>query len=116
MNMTGRWLAGALGIMLASSAAGADGKAEYDRRVATDLVQLFESLDRDVDQAVTLLEAAGDVNFLPRFADMDIDRNGRVTVDELARYVEQTHGVRVEAVSPRAVASKPTQPPTPAAR
>ena len=50
-------MAAALAIAVSSTAAGADGKAEYDRRAAADLVQLFQWLDRDHDRAVTRLEA-----------------------------------------------------------
>ena len=74
----------------------ADDKADYDRRAAVRYMELFQSLDRNGDGAVSRDEAQGDLNFSPRFDDMDIDRNGFVTLPELQRYVDQQHGVRVE--------------------
>jgi hypothetical protein len=72
--------------------AGADDKAAYDRRAATRDMNLFQSLDRNNDQAVTKLESHGDLDFGPRFDDMDINRDGIVTRAELLRYVEREHG------------------------
>ena len=72
--------------------AGADDKAAYDRRATTRDLNLFQSLDRNNDQAVTRLESHGDLDFGPRFDDMDINRDGIVTRAELLRYVEREHG------------------------
>jgi hypothetical protein len=99
-------------MLLASGTASAQGKAEHERRVATDLARLFESLDRDADRAVTRVEAAGDVNFLPLFSDIDINRDGVVTSDELARYLALAYGVKLESVpAAPAVASNASKPP-----
>ena len=103
-------------IAVSSAPAGANGKAEYDRRVAADLVQLFQWLDRDHDRAVTRIEAEGDVNFMPRFADMDIDRNDSVSSHELARYIEQTHGLRIDEATTAAAAGESSKPATPPIR
>lgn len=72
---------------------GADEKSDYLRRVAADDTALFHSLDRDADGNVTRLEAQGDVNFLPRFDDFDINMDGIVTTAELQRYLEQRYGI-----------------------
>ena len=86
--------AGVLVLLLACAiSAGADDKSEYNRRVAADDLSLFHSLDRNTDGAVTRLEAQGDINFLPRFDDMEIDMDGAVTTAELQRYLEQQYGV-----------------------
>ena len=117
MRTTSLWLPAALAIAITSASAGAQGKAEHDRRVASDLAQLFASLDRDADRAVTRVEAAGDVNFLPLFADMDVNRDGVVTSDELGRYLQLAYGVKLESVSaPPAVASTASKPPASPAR
>lgn len=86
--------AGAL-VLLAACAvgAGADDKSDYNRRAAERDLSLFHSLDRNADGAVTRLEAQGDINFLPRFADMEIDMDGAVTMAELHRYMERQYGV-----------------------
>ena len=69
-------------------------KLAYDRQSAARYMALFKSLDRNADRVVTQSEAHGDVNFSPRFDDMDIDRDGVVTVPELQRFIEQRHGVQ----------------------
>ena len=74
--------------------AGADDKAEYDRRAAARYNMLFQSLDLDADGTVSRSEAKGDLNFLPRFADMDINGDGIVTMAELQRFIEQEHGMQ----------------------
>ena len=79
----------------ALDAAAADGEAEYDRRNAERYVALFTSLDRNGDGVVTRVEAQGDLTFSPRFDDMDINRDGAVTVAELQRFVLIQHGVAV---------------------
>ena len=84
------------------TAAGADDKAEYDRRSTARYTSLFQSLDRNNDRAVTKLESEGDLDFGPRFDDMDINRDGIVTQAELQRYVEREYGA--QNVSGRVVA------------
>jgi len=81
-------------VLMAACVAGAaaDDKAEYDRRAAARYSMLFQSLDRDADGMVTRVEAQGDLNFGPRFADMDINRDGVVTTAELQRFIAQEHG------------------------
>jgi hypothetical protein len=79
----------------AANAAGTDARAEYELRSAERYVALFVSLDRNKDGVVVRSEAHGDLNFTPRFDDMDINRDGSVTTAELERFVEQQHGVRV---------------------
>ena len=71
----------------------ADDRDDYNRRAAARDLALFQSLDRDVDGAVTRLEAKGDVNFLPRFDDMEVDMDGIVTLVEVQRYIEQQYGM-----------------------
>jgi Ca2+-binding EF-hand superfamily protein len=82
-------------IALASHATGAsaDDKADYQKRVATRFVNLFQELDRDRDGRVTRAEASGDLNFLPSFNDMDINGDNAVTTEELRRFLELRIGV-----------------------
>jgi hypothetical protein len=75
--------------------ASADDRTDYNERVAGHLVALFQELDRDADDVVTREESRGDLNLGPRFADMDINSDGKVTRKELERYNERPYGVRL---------------------
>lgn len=87
--------AGALVLLMACAvSAGADDRSDYNRRAAARDLALFHSLDLDADGAVTRLEARGDINFLPRFDDMEVDMDGVVTTAELHRYLEQQYGIQ----------------------
>lgn len=101
MNMKRVRQAGALVLLLACAmSAGADDRSEYNRRAAARDLSLFHSLDRNADGAVTRLEAQGDINFLPRFDDMEVNMDGVVTAAELHRYLEQQYGVRLNRGRP----------------
>lgn len=89
-------------LLACAMGAGADDRSEYNQRAAADDLSLFHSLDRNVDGAVTRLEAQGDINFLPRFNEMEVDMNGIITTAELLRYLEQHYGVRLERETARA--------------
>lgn len=77
-----------VGIGISSAA---DDRSEYNRRVSERFQSLFQSLDRNGDGGVTVAEAQGDLNFLPYFEDMDINRDGIVTAEELRRYLALNH-------------------------
>ena len=95
MSMRMAHRTGALILLLACAmGVAADDKSEYTRRAAARDLSLFHSLDRTADGAVTLFEARGDINFLPRFDDMEVNMDGVVTAAELHRYLEQQYGVR----------------------
>lgn len=94
-------VAGALLLLLASTmGAGADERADYNRRAAARDLALFQELDRNRDGTVTRLEARGDLNFLPRFNDMEVDMDGVITAAELHRYLERQYGVQLARVPP----------------
>ena len=87
-------------VLLASDAAiGADARTEYYQRAAQHDVTLFRALDVDQNNVVTRAETQGDLDFVPRFNDMDINRDGIVTFDELQRYIAQHYGVTTAAAS-----------------
>jgi hypothetical protein len=101
MKIRSMYQIGALVLLLACAmGAGADDRSEYNRRAAARDLSLFHSLDRNGDGAVTRLEARGDINFLPRFDDMEVDMDGVVTTVELHRYLEQQYGARSNRVRP----------------
>jgi hypothetical protein len=92
---------GALAALLVMAmSAGADDRSDYNRRAAARDLELFHSLDRNADGAVTRLEAQGDINFLPRFDDMEVDLDGTVTTAELHRYLDQQYGVQLKRGRP----------------
>ena len=70
----------------------ADDKAEYERRSIENYVQLFAWLDRDQDGAVSRSEAQGNVHFTAVFDDIDINRDGSVTKEELDRFLALRFG------------------------
>lgn len=82
-----------------AAAAFADDRADYQKRVATRFVNLFQELDRDRDGRVTRAEAAGDLNFLPALGEMDIDGDGAATRAELHRFIELKLGVQVQTAA-----------------
>lgn len=95
MNVKFSLRTGALALLMACAvSAGADDRGDYNRRAAKRDLALFHSLDLNADGAVTRLEARGDINFLPRFDDMEVDMNGIVTAAELHRYLEQQYGIQ----------------------
>jgi hypothetical protein len=94
MSIKTRWQFGTLAVLMAlAMSAGADDRSDYNRRAAREDMSLFHALDRNADGAVTRLEAAGNINFLPRFDDMEVDMDGVVTRAELQRYIEQQYGI-----------------------
>lgn len=92
MRRSAQLLAVALVSALAAATTQAQDKEAFVQRVVARYVVLFASLDRDGDGAVTRLEAQGDVNFLPVFNDIDINRDGIVTKAELDRYLSLEYG------------------------
>jgi hypothetical protein len=89
-------LIGAAFFTALARAANADPQTEYQRRAAERYVALFKSLDHDGGGTVSRAEAKGDLNFAPRFDDMDINRDGVVTTAELQRFIEAEYGLRID--------------------
>jgi hypothetical protein len=98
MSIKSRWQFAALAVLMAlAMSAGADDKSDYNFRAAGEDASLFHALDRNADGAVSRLEARSDINFLPRFDDMEVDMDGIVTRAELQRYIEQHYGISPSA-------------------
>lgn len=81
-------------LAFATTSLWADDKADYNARAAARDVALFQALDRDANGELTLEESKGDLNLGPHFQDIDIDRNGIVTREELQRYIGRHYGVQ----------------------
>ncbi|MDQ2917230.1 MAG: EF-hand domain-containing protein [Pseudomonadota bacterium] len=83
----------ALALLTLSTAAGADARSDYYQRAATRDMASFHAFDSNHDNTVTRTDIGGDVDFGPRFNDMDINRDGIVTLEEMQRYIQQQYGV-----------------------
>lgn len=94
MKLISKHTAAAILLLSASAAAAVDDRMAYNERAAARITELFQSLDRNGDGVVTREESHGDLNFGPRFADMDINRDDNVTREELRRYIEQRYDVK----------------------
>lgn len=83
----------AVALATVAAAAAADDRAEYYRRAATADLAAFRALDLDRDGRLGREEARGDLNLGPRFDDIDINRDGVITAEEMERYIVQTYRV-----------------------
>jgi hypothetical protein len=77
-------------IALVSTLAVADDRADYNRRSAERYVAMFDMADLNRDNAVSRLEAHGTIELEARFNDLDVNRDDKITRDELTRYVGLT--------------------------
>ena len=66
---------------------------DYMRRAAQRDVAMFDALDRDKDGRLTIDEVRGNIDLEARFNDIDINRDGVITREELARYITLRYGV-----------------------
>ena len=60
---------------------------DYLRRAAQRDVALFDAFDRDRDGRLTIEETRGNIDLEVRFNDIDINRDGVITQEELERYI-----------------------------
>lgn len=86
--------AGLLIVAATAVTVAADDRADYNRRAADTDMAAFKQLDLNHDGRLTENEARPDLNLYPRFRDIDIDRNGVITLEEMRGYIERTYGVR----------------------
>lgn len=73
-----------------STLAVADDRGDYNRRSAERYTAMFHLADTNKDNRVSREEAHGTIELEAHFNDIDIDRDGTITWDELARYIEIT--------------------------
>lgn len=83
----------ALLLVVLSIAAVADDRENFNRRAAEADLALLRQPDLNDDGYLTKDEAKGDLRLGPRFDDIDINRDGVITQQEMRRYIEQTYGV-----------------------
>jgi Ca2+-binding EF-hand superfamily protein len=84
------------GLLCAAAAGAAGDREEFQQRAARDDTSAFRELDRNRDGRLTHDEVRPDLNFGPRFDDVDINRDGYIDAGEMRRYLEQTYGVNPE--------------------
>jgi Ca2+-binding EF-hand superfamily protein len=68
----------------------ADDRADYNRRSAERYIAMFRLADLNKDNVVTVGEAQVTIELLANFNDIDTNRDGVITWDELMRYIEAT--------------------------
>ena len=79
--------------LMLSTVAAADARSDYYQRAAATDMASFHALDTNHDNRLTRAEIEGDNDFAPRFNDVDINRDGVVTQEEMQRYIEQHYGM-----------------------
>jgi len=84
-------------LLPAASLAADDARTAYYQRNANADLARFRELDVDKNNALTRQEVRGDVDLTPRFDDIDVNRDGVVTLDELLAYAERQYGVKLTA-------------------
>lgn len=91
MSRPGMWVC----LLVASHVplANADDRGDYNARAVASLAGLFRTLDRNFDGRLTRAEVMGDLNMEPRFDDLDGNRDGVITLQELEDYVTLRYGV-----------------------
>ena len=85
---TKQMTAAGLALVTGAALAQVDQRTEYNRRVAARDVALFGQLDRNADGRLTRDEVKGDNDLGPRFDDIDINRDGVITQEELTRFID----------------------------
>ena len=84
----------AAALLLAQGAAvrADDDRQTYNRRAAQTDMALFRELDRGSNGFLAREDARGDLRLGTRFDDIDTNRDGIVTPEEMRLYIEHTYG------------------------
>ena len=89
----------ALVLVQSASVLADDDKERYNRRAAQTDMSLFRELDRGGNGFLTREDTSGDLHLGPRFDDIDTNRDGTITPQEMQVYIEQTYGAASAPVS-----------------
>ncbi len=68
-------------------------EARYNQRAAQTDMSVFRELDRAGNGLLTPADTKGDLRLGPRFNDIDTNRDGIVTLQEMQVYIEKMYGV-----------------------
>jgi Ca2+-binding EF-hand superfamily protein len=85
-----RWYLISLMAACITTLAVADERGDHNRRSAERYIAMFRLADLNKDNVVTVAEAQGIIELQAHFNDIDTDRDGDITWDELTRYIEAT--------------------------
>jgi hypothetical protein len=69
-----------------------DDRERYNLRAARTDMALFHELDRNRTGLLRREDIAGDLHLGPRFDDIDVNRDGIVTSQEMRLYIERAYG------------------------
>ncbi len=87
-------LAAAAVLVALGAPVGANGdEAAYKQRAARTDLALFREMDPAGNGYLNKEDVRGDLNLGPRFDDIDTNRDGIVTLQELHAYIEKMYGV-----------------------
>ena len=82
-----RWYLALVATCTATTAVAAD-RDEYNRYSAERFIAMFRMNDVNRDNVVSRDEATGTIELVARFDDLDVDRDGNITLGELTRYID----------------------------
>ena len=71
----------------------ANDEAMYNQRAAQTDLSLFREMDRAGKGFLTVEDTRMDMRLGTRFDDIDTNRDGSVTLQEMRAYIEKTYGV-----------------------
>lgn len=67
-------------------------RADYNRTSAERFVAMFRAADVGSRNAITRDDAGTSIELVARFDDIDINRDGTITWDELTRFIDASFG------------------------
>jgi len=67
-------------------------RADYNRSSAERFVAMFHAADVSTSNAITRDDAEGSIELVSRFDDIDINRDGTITLEELTRFIDASFG------------------------
>ena len=86
-------VAAALLLVHSTSVLADNDRERYNRRAAQSDMSLFLELDRSGNGFLTREDTSGDMRLGTRFDDIDTNRDGIITPQEMRSYIEQTYRV-----------------------